>query len=87
MEKHKPEEKSFITVDESGEKKLSLDVFIKTVILRCMGKSLDYARISGMADRSLQQFERTIKDDYYKIIEDAAKILKDFGYPVDEQGK
>lgn len=79
MEKH--EEKSAYV---SEEKQLLLDVFLRTLIQRCMGKALDYSRMSGMSDRSLQQFERSVKDDFYQIINNGIKILKDFGYLKDE---
>jgi len=77
MEKHEPE-KLFITQDETGEKQLSLEIFLRTLIQRCMGKALDYSRMSGMSDRSLIQFERSIKDEYYQIISDGIKILQEF---------
>ena len=84
MQEQKPDEKSFI-IEEAGEKKLSLHTFIKVLIQRCMGKSLDYARMSGMTDRNLKQFERTIKDDFYQIIGDSKQILNEFGYITDDE--
>jgi hypothetical protein len=66
---------------------VKLDVFLRTLIQRCMGKALDYGRISGMSDRSLTQFERSIKDDFYLIIDDGIKMLKEFGYISDEDSK
>lgn len=78
-EKREPE-KPCIEVNEAGEKTLKLDIFLRTLIQRCMGKALDYARISGMADRSLTQFERSVKDDFYTIVDDGIRILKETGY-------
>ncbi len=78
-ENQKPDEQSFI--DESGHtKKLHLDILLKVLIQRCMGRALDEARVSSMSDRSLVQFTKTIKDDFYKIISDGRKVLKEFGY-------
>ena len=68
-----------------GEKALKLDIFLRTLIQRCMGKALDYGRISGMTDRSLQQFERSVKDDFYTIIEDGIRILKESGLVNDDK--
>jgi hypothetical protein len=79
MEKHEPE-KSFVSLDDCGDKHLNLDVLLRTLIQRCMGKALDYARISGMTDRSLSQFERSVKDDFYKVIQDGVSILEEFNY-------
>lgn len=86
QENKKPEEQSFI--DESGsEKKLHLDVLLKVLIQRCMGRALDEARVSSMSDRSLAQFTKTIKDDFYQIIHDGRKILKEFGYETTDESK
>ena len=86
QENQKPEEQSFI--DESGnEKKLYLDVLLKVLIQRCMGRALDEARVSSMSDRSLSQYTKTIKDDFYKIIHDGRRILKEFGYDVTDDSK
>lgn len=84
MQENPNEEKNFI-IEEAGQQRLKLDRFIKALIQRCMGKALDYARMSGMADRSLKQFERTVKDDFYKIISDGSQILKDFGHIKDDE--
>lgn len=66
----------FITQDG----KLNLHVMVRTVLQQYMGKAVDYARLSGMADRSFQQFERLVKDDCYRFIEYSAKILEAHGY-------
>ena len=88
MPEQKSDEKSFIIEDAgTGERKLDIGLFTKILIQRCMGKSLDYARMSGMTDRNLKQFERTIKDDFYQIIGDSKQILTEFGYIIDENTK
>lgn len=75
-------------IDESGSnQKLHLDILLKALVQRCMGRALDEARVSSMSDRSLVQFSKTIKDDFYKIINDGRKILKDFGYEVTDDTK
>ena len=85
MLEKKENEKQMFSTDAKGVKKLSVEVLMRTLIQRCMGKALDYARISGMADRSLAQFERSVKDDFYMIIDDGSKILKEYGYSPDAQ--
>ena len=83
IENQKSDEQSYI--DETGtNKKLCLDVLLKVLIQRCMGRALDEARISSMSDRSLSQFTKTVKDDFYKIIHDGRRILREYGYEVTE---
>ena len=82
MTEQNKDEKEFI-IDEAGKRHLKLDLFQKALIQRCMGKALDYARMSAMSDRNLKQFERTIKDDFYQIINDGRRILIEFGYVKD----
>jgi hypothetical protein len=88
MQEKQDVEKSFVTTDEStGKTELDLSIFLRTLIQRCMGKALDYGRMSGMSDRSLTQFERSVKDEFYKIIKDGTKILEEFGYTNGEPPK
>jgi len=81
QDNQKSDEQSFIN-ESDGEKKIYLDVLLKVLIQRCMGRALDEARISSMSDRSLAQFTKTVKDDFYKIINDGRKILKEFSYDI-----
>lgn len=74
------QDKDFLSSDASGAKQLHLDILIRTLIQRCMGKAIDYGRLSGMGDRSFQQFERTMKDDFYRAINDGIAILEQYGY-------
>ena len=85
MIEKKDNEKQMFSVDAKGVKKLNFDVVLRTLIQECMGKALDYARISGMTDRSLTQFERSVKDDFYLIIEQGCKMLKEVGNTSDAQ--
>ncbi len=80
----KEEEQSYM-YDEAGEKKIHLDLFVKFLIQRCIGKALDEARVSPMTDRQLNQFSRTIKDEFYKNAEYGAKILQAFGYDLSKK--
>lgn len=80
MPDKRPKEDDNYLIEQAGEKKIVLDIFLSTLIQQLMGKTLDLARISGMSDRSLQQFERTIKNECYKTIGDGSKILKEYGY-------
>lgn len=52
---------------------------LKRSLEKAMGKALDYARISGMSDRSFEQFERSIKHDFNRIIEQSLELLCDAG--------
>lgn len=76
----KAKDADLITTSSDGTKTLNLHVLVKTVIQQCMGKAIDYARVSGMSDRSFQQFERLVKDDFYRIIEYSQKLMNDHGY-------
>ena len=77
-------DRDFLSVDAGGRKKLHLDVFLRTLIQSCMGKAIDYGRLSGMGDRSFQQYERTVKDEFYKVIEYGTAILNENGL-IDEK--
>jgi len=86
VDKNKKEvEQNYVHVDETGEKKLLLDVFFTVIVQKCMGKALDEARISPMPDRQLTQFCKTIKDHHYQILDFAKRILKEFGYDVNDK--
>jgi hypothetical protein len=45
-----------------------------------MGKAIDLGRVSGMSDRSFQQFTRTMKDETNKTLEFQNKLLQSKGY-------
>lgn len=66
----------------SNKDKLNSEDYIKNIITavmqKFMGKALDYARISGMSDRSFSQFQKSLKDDCYNIIVNSQKILEEF---------
>lgn len=81
---NREEEQSYI-YEDGGEKKIYLDLFIKFLIQRCIGKALDEARISPMTDRQLNQFSRTVKDEFYKTAEYGSKILESYGYELGEK--
>lgn len=81
---NREEEQSYI-YEDGGEKKIYLDLFIKFLIQRCIGKALDEARISPMTDRQLNQFSRTIKDEFYKTAEYGSKILESYGYELGDK--
>lgn len=83
MPEKQKSEHDFVTLDEQGNKQLNLHVLMKILIQQCMGKSIDYARVSGMSDRSFQQFERLVKDDFYKIIDYSHKILTEHNFTND----
>ena len=44
-----------------------------------MGIALDYARISGMSDRSFTQFQRSLKDSFYGISAMGLQLLENSG--------
>ena len=80
----KEEEQSYV-YETDGGKKIYMDLFIKFLIQRCIGKALDEARISPMTDRQLTQFSRTVKDEFYKTAEYGSKILESYGYELGEK--
>ncbi len=55
---------------------------LRLFMQKLMGKSLDYARISGMSDRSFEQMRKNLKDDYYALLEHFIKLMDDL-----KQGK
>lgn len=50
---------------------------LRLFMQRLMGKSLDYARISGMSDRSFEQLRKALKDDGYTLLEHFTKLMDD----------
>lgn len=65
--------------DNSGSPEAQL---LRLFMQKLMGKSLDYARISGMSDRSFEQMRKNLKDDYYALLEHFIKLMDDL-----KQGK
>lgn len=55
---------------------------LRLFMQKLMGKSLDYARISGMSDRSFEQMRKNLKDDYYALLEHFIKLMDEL-----KQGK
>ena len=60
--------------DKNGSEEMQL---LRLFMQKLMGKSLDYARMSGMSDRSFEQFRKNLKDDYYQLLEHFVKMLED----------
>jgi len=87
MDGKQEQEKAYESISDSGEKVLHLEVLLKALIQKCLGKALDYGRMSGMTDRNFKQFERTIKDDFYKVIDDGILLLKEYGYIKDDHSE
>jgi hypothetical protein len=81
----KKEEEQSQLYEKVDGKGIYLDLFIKFLIQRCIGKALDEARISPMTDRQLTQYSRTVKDEFYKTAEYGAKILESYGYESGEK--
>lgn len=50
---------------------------LRLFMQKLMGKSLDYARMSGMSDRSFEQMRKNLKDDYYSLLEHFVKLMDD----------
>lgn len=57
-----------------------LEIILDDVVHKVMGKALDFARISGMADRSLAQFSRSLKDYTNELLIYTLKVLQVKGY-------
>lgn len=50
---------------------------LKIFTQKLMGRALDYARISGMSDRSFDQYKKNLKDDYYSTLENFLKLFNE----------
>jgi hypothetical protein len=48
---------------------------LKIFTQKLMGRSLDLARVSGMSDRSFDQFKKSLKDDHYSTLENFLKLF------------
>lgn len=57
----------------------SVEQLLRLLTQKLMGRSLDLARISGMSDRSFDQYKKNIKDDYYQTLEHFIQLFKDMG--------
>ena len=57
-----------------------LEIMVEDIMHKCMGKSLDIMRISGMSDRSLVQAIRTMKDYTNELIKFSVQTLKEKDY-------
>ena len=53
----------------------SEEELLKIFTQKLMGRALDYARISGMSDRSFDQYKKNLKDDYYNTLENFLKLF------------
>lgn len=50
---------------------------LRLFMQKLMGKALDYARMSGMTDRSFEQLKKALKDDSYQLLENFIKLMDD----------
>ena len=50
---------------------------LRLFMQKLMGKSLDYARMSGMTDRSFEQLKKNLKDDAYILLDNFTKLMDD----------
>ena len=50
---------------------------LKIFTQKLMGRALDYARISGMSDRSFDQYKKNLKDDYYSTLDNFLKLFNE----------
>jgi hypothetical protein len=48
---------------------------LRLFMQKLMGKSLDYARMSGMSDRSFEQLKKSLKDEYYSLLDHFMKLM------------
>ncbi len=65
-------------MEPDKEEKSGSEQLLRLFMQRLMGRSLDYARISGMTDRSFDQYRKNLKDDYYSALEHFVKLFKEF---------
>lgn len=83
-EKHKKDVNSHEVVDASGKVHVKLDLFLRGFTQRLMGVALDNGRLSINTDRQFDQFNKTIKDAFYEMSENAVKYLKVRGVMPDD---
>lgn len=58
---------------------LNVSKFLKEVALqKVMGPILDLARVSNMGDRQFNQFQRSVKNHMYSVIENSNKVLCEY---------
>jgi hypothetical protein len=79
MPDKKKKEESYEVVDASGKTHVKLDVFLRAIQQRLMGIALDNGRMSINTDRQFVQFEKSTKDKFYQITEDAINFLRSRG--------
>ena len=77
MERKK--EESYETVDDAGKIRVKLDIFLKGAVQRLMGIALDNGRLAINTDRQFTQFEKTVKDEFYKFSDNSVKYLTSCG--------
>lgn len=53
----------------------ALKTLIEQLMLKGMGAALDLGRISGMADRSFKQYERTLRAEFRQLITDGQRLI------------
>jgi len=59
---------------------MDVETFVKKnveIIINLMGEALDLARISGMSDRSFNQFQVSYKKKCFEKINELVKVAKD----------
>lgn len=67
-------------MDNDKEKPLiaqNEEELLKIFTQKLMGRALDYARISGMSDRSFDQYKKNLKDDYYSTLDNFLKLFNE----------
>lgn len=78
-EKHRKDITSHEIVDASGKVHIRLDIFLKGLVQKLMGNALDNGRLSINTDRQFDQFQKSTKDYFYEMSENAVKYLKAHG--------
>ena len=79
---------------ENKDAKGNLDLrsLMTGTIQKLLGNALDYCRMSGMTDRNLKQIQRSLKDDYYKMLDfiiaelEAAEYIEKSSESVSDHG-
>lgn len=74
----KGEKKELVYITEDGE--LNVPIMFEAVMVKLMGKALDYGRMSIQNDLDARkQFERSVKDATYDLVKFAKTILEKYG--------
>lgn len=86
-EKHKRDTNSHEIVDASGKVHVKLDLFLRGYTQKLMGVALDNGRLAINTDRQFDQFNKSVKDAFYEMVENGIRYLKSRGIIQDDEAQ